>query len=205
MLIRNSVFALALLLTATACTSMPSQLDLPLDNPPSLTAVQSDIARHQAKRIRWGGHVVSVDNRAQQTWLEIVAQPLRSTDTRPRPQAHSPGRFFAVVEGFLDPLQFIAADQPADTRLREVTIIGRVSQLKTTPIGDFNYTFPVISVEALHIWPARRDNRYRHASYYDPFYYDPFYYSSFYFNPYHYNPWYPYYSHAYPYGYPPFY
>ena len=45
--------------------------------------------------VRWGGAIASVENRRDETWIEIVERPL-NTDK-------SAGRFLARVDGFLDP------------------------------------------------------------------------------------------------------
>jgi outer membrane lipoprotein len=193
LLIRNSLLTVGLVFSLLACSSIPAQLDLPLEQPPLLTEVQADINAQQGKRVRWGGNVVSVNNYAQQTWLEIVARPLQHNNSRPQSLSLSAGRFIAIVDGFLDPLQFMSpsqsSNQPSqaggDNILREVTLVGRVRRLESQKIGDYDYQFPLISVEALHIWSPRK---YRHGDY-------NHYYSAFDFYP-----GYAYYPHSYSYG-----
>ncbi|MBL1276014.1 MAG: Slp family lipoprotein [Ectothiorhodospiraceae bacterium] len=176
--VRFSLISLGLLTGLAGCASIPASLQLPLSNPPSLTSVQSDAAAHRDKRVRWGGRVISVENRADKTWLEIVAHPLHERDARPGLSAQSTGRFLAVVDGFLEPLQFGASGQvgqASGTSLREVTIVGKVQSLKTRQVGDFSYAYPVIKAEVMHIWPARyfRGRQYSTFDGYDPFWGGP--------------------------------
>ena len=183
--IQLSLISLVLLTGLAGCVSIPASLQLPLSSPPTLISVQSDLAAHRDKRVRWGGRVVSVDNRADKTWLEIVTHPLHGRDARPRLSAQSSGRFLAEIDGFLEPLQFGTPGQASGADLREVTIIGKVQELKTGQVGEFSYVYPVVKVEVIHIWPARYvgDGYYSTPYRYDPFWYDP---------------WYPYYPSHYP-------
>ncbi len=130
------------------------------------------------KRVRWGGTIVTVENRRTETWLEIVARPLQRGG-RPTSTGATTGRFFGRVAGFLEPETY--------QRGREVTVVGTLSQSITRTIGEFPYPFPVVNVETAYLWEQLPD-------------YDPYYYRRYYWDAPYYYPWWPYGPfHHYPY------
>ncbi len=62
---------------------------------PTLAAARARPEAYLRTRVRWGGAVARVDNRRDETWVEIVEQPLGKTDGPPGPTparaAFSPG------------------------------------------------------------------------------------------------------------------
>ena len=115
--------------------------------------------------VRWGGTIASVTNAdAETTVLEIVARPLGASG-RPRHVDASPGRFVAEVDGFLDP-EIVRAG-------RDVTVTGTVADLRDGRVGDAEYRFPVVEVEAWRYWkPAARTVA--HPGPYGPYAYGPY-------------------------------
>jgi outer membrane lipoprotein len=135
--------------------------------------------RHLNAPVRWGGEVISVENRPQETWVEFLAYPL-GNEGRPRYHRSSEGRFLGRFAGFLDP----AVIKPG----RGMTVSGTAEGVVTRNVGEYPYRFPLVKVQVYHLWPPRQTYP-RYDPWYDPFY-DPFY-----------NPWYPYYRPPY-YRYP---
>lgn len=145
----------------------------------SLTTVREQPSAHEGARVRWGGTIAAVENRADETWVEVVARELDRYG-RPRVTDRSEGRFLARLAGFLDPAVY-AVD-------RELTVAGVVTGETTRTIGQFSYRYPIIKADAAQLWerlPQRGD-----YYYYDPFWPYPWWYYPY---PYHY---------PYPYGYP---
>ena len=94
--------------------------------------------------VRWGGTIASVTNTdAQTTTLEIVARPL-GANGRPRHVDASAGRFVAEVDGFLDP-EIVRSG-------RDVTVTGTVAGLREGAVGEADYRFPVVEVDAWRYW-----------------------------------------------------
>jgi outer membrane lipoprotein len=153
-------------LLLSGCSSMPAAIRGDFSASPSLPGVQASLEQWRGQRVRWGGQVARVKNRATETWVEVVARRL---DADGLPGGPSQGRFFAVFKGFLDPAHF--------TPGRELTVVGRVKDLVVEKIGDYPYQFPVVSVEAYHLWPPPR------PAAEIPYWYDPWY-------PFLYPPWY---------------
>ena len=128
-------------------------------------------------RVRWGGEILAVDNRPETTDVEIYGRPLRD-DAEPAPTGGDGVRFIARVPGFLDPAEYEAG--------KRMTVKGRLAEPVTRPVGEYPYVYPVVEVEAHHLWPVYREPQ--PAYWRDPLYYDPWW------------PWRPW--GAYPYGHP---
>jgi outer membrane lipoprotein len=147
----------------TGCATQPPA-PLRVD---SLTQVQipqvvQALENYQGALVRWGGVIENVKNLKSATELEVVGKSLDKS-ARPVIDGSSTGRFLVRIQGFLEPTEFTAN--------REITIVGTVSGSVTRPIGDFEYTYPVIDGQSYKLWDERVEPKY----YYDPWFYDPWY------------------------------
>lgn len=170
-----------LALLAGCASNLPAPIrEAPADNP-ALRAVRQAPEQFVGRRVRWGGTVAGVDNRADGTCLELVGRDLLSSG-RPRQRDRSEGRFLACTDRFLDPLIY--------SQGRAVTVGGEISGVETRRVGDYPYRYPVVRADAVHLWePEPESSR---ALDDDPFWYTP---------------WPGYYPYPYPhpfYGYPPY-
>lgn len=156
------------------CASTPETIPEPAAGSPDPAQVRSHPERYNGEQVRWGGTIAGVENREDTTLIEVVARELDSRG-RPRASDRSPGRFLAVVDGFLDPAIY-AAD-------RSLTVTGTVAGTTVRPVGEHDYTYIRVEVTGHHLWPRElsadyADRRYRYPP---PYYYDPWY-----------DPWHPY-------------
>lgn len=168
--------AIAGLLTGLMLSACASKIPLAIKTaPPGDPSPQEVVARVadlEARPVRWGGTLLATENRENTTWLTVLAQPL-SDDGKPKESDESPGRFIAIVPGFLDPEVY--------SRDRRITVAGTVLRTETRKVGDFAYPYPVIQAEATHLWPAGvepyDDYWYPYPGYrwqYDPWLYHPY-------------------------------
>ena len=155
------------LLTGCASKPPPSISRIPPENP-SLTRVRMDIDRYIGTEVRWGGVISKVENRADNTWIEIVRHDLRSNG-RPIAGGKSDGRFIASFERFADPLVYETG--------RPLTVVGTIESKTSRQIGEYDYLFPVVSVEGSFLWQQQEPvPAYSYPPpywYYDPWYYPP--------------------------------
>lgn len=174
---RLSLSLLSLLLLAGCASNIPRQIsETPADNP-SVKQVRSNIEPYQSRSVRWGGTIAAVENKENETWIEVVTADLGSTG-RPRQSDKSYGRFLARISGFVDP-QIYAED-------RELTVYGTVESRIVRPIGEHPYTYPLIKAESYHLWPEYVANQHNYGGYYgSPYGFYP-----------HYGFYYPYHSRA---------
>ncbi len=157
--------ALFLTLVLTGCASdIPRPIrEAPAENIPLAQALRNP-EQHRGTRVRWGGAITAVENRRDETWIEIVERPL-DAGGQPRDTDKSAGRFLARVQGFLDPAIF------APKRL--VTLAGALDGNSTRTIGEHPYTYPVVRIEHIYLWPI--PSKATHHYYRSPYWYDPWY------------------------------
>lgn len=153
---RSALLALLAALV-TSCASTPPALRG--DYPGPAPAAAGD--EHRGARVRWGGRLLEVRPEAERTCLEILALPLGG-DARPDSGASPGRRFLACRDGFVDP----AAYPPE----RHVTVTGTLEGFVTRAIGDYDYRFPVVRIDAIHLWPPPIEPRAYPAWPRDPWY-----------------------------------
>ncbi len=145
----------------------------------TVAQVQSNPVLFIGSEVRWGGVITQVENKATQTWIEVVSRAL-DRDGKPRGQDSSGGRFIASLAGFADPAVYQTGHL--------LTVVGTIEQQVTRPIGEYQYTFPVVAVTGSYMWmiepeflfldypPSGRHYDSRHDHRYDPwpYYYYPY-------------------------------
>jgi outer membrane lipoprotein len=154
------------LLISSCASKIPLIIRTPVDGDIRVSEVQQSPDQFSGSRVRWGGEIISVDNLADETHIEILSQRLNKSG-KPIDSNKSRGRFIARIEGYLEP-----QDYPKG---REITVVGKLQGVAEKPVGDYPYTYPQVQVHSFHLWP--KQPVYSRPYYYDPFY-DPF------FNPY---------------------
>jgi outer membrane lipoprotein len=162
-----------LLLTAGCAAQSPDLIRNPSFKTPPVADVRARPEAYQGVKVRWGGEVIAVENRAKESWVEVLSRPLESGG-RPREGERQQGRILVQVGRFLDPEEY--------GKGRAFTVTGRLVGSVQRKIGGYPYLYPLVKADAIHLWPPRRETPVR------PPYYHPHY------SPY-YDPWHPY---AYP-------
>lgn len=178
-LISVLITGLVLGLTGCASTQVPPEIREAPERDPGVDQVRADFDQYAGDKVRWGGAIASVQNKQDETWVEIVAASLGSSG-RPRSVDYSYGRFLARIDGFLDPQIYAVS--------REFTVYGRLEEQVERKIGEHPYRYPVVRVQSYQLWREYPDQRYSSRYYRHPYYYYPY--------PYSYRlhrPYYPYY------------
>lgn len=153
--------------------NVPREISTELPGGPDVAAVAADGRPFVGRQVRWGGTIVAVENKPQETWVELLAKDLGAFG-RPQDTDVTQGRFLVRVEGFLDP-EVYSVD-------REVTVYGAVESSIARMIGERPYNYPLIKAERIYLWPE-------YARYGDDPWCDEFYWRSAWWH-YHSSPWY---------------
>jgi outer membrane lipoprotein len=148
-----AIVALAGLLGACATVPAPLQGQFAPVTPRDAAA-----SGGQGEAVRWGGEIINVDPRPEQTCFEILARELDST-ARPVSRDPSDGRFLACRNGFYDPEEFKQG--------RNITVVGKLNGTEVGKVGQFDYTYPRVAADAIYLWPKRSYANYPYP-YYDP-------------------------------------
>ena len=135
--------ALALSCVIAACAPAPIYKATPSSVDATPQQVATSPANFRNMQVVWGGSVISVRNLADSSEIEILAYPLDSSQ-RPRPKQPAIGRFIAIVQGFVEPM-----DYPPGSL---VTLRGTPDGTRSGEVGQAGYTFPLVHGEAMHRW-----------------------------------------------------
>jgi len=161
-------FSLVMALLVSGCTTsqlVPSDMEARISRSVTLHDLKADPGKFKGQWVALGGKVLRAKRLKNETQIELLQLPLAKTD-RPIPDLQrSQGRFLAVQQEFLDP-----ATLPAGTLM---SLVGEVIGAKTAPLDDTEYTYPVVRIETMKVWPERTE--------YDYPYWGP--------GPYPYRPW----------------
>ena len=116
---------------------------------------------HSGKMVIWGGVIIKAANQKRGTLLEVLHT---STDMQGRPIEvdRSEGRFLALYNGFLDVAVYAKG--------REVTIAGRIKGKQVSALGEIEYSYPLILIEEIHLWPIEGKAEYIPYPYLRPHY-----------------------------------
>lgn len=104
------------------------------------------------RSVIWGGQVISVQNLSNTTRIEMLGYPLDSSQ-RPQLQSSEGGRFIAIMQGYVERLNY----SPGTL----VTIRGRIKGTFAGHVGKAAYVFPLVQVEASHVWTAEEMRSHR--------------------------------------------
>ncbi len=158
------VMYLVILVLSGCASQVPILIKLPPNPDPEFHQVKNNIDTFRNQYVRWGGRIISVENKEDLTWIEILASPLNRYG-RPGSYTDYEGRFIARVDGFLDPEHY--------SKDRKLTIFGTIESEFVKRIDDHPYSYPLVSAKEHYLWPEYRTVRY-HYPYYHGYYY-PYY------------------------------
>jgi len=116
----------------------------------NLAEVRKDPEAYQGKLVLWGGVIVEAKNTKEGTLVEVL-QTAMNVEGRPKNLDRSEGRFLALYDGYLDAAVYSEG--------REVTIAGEIEGKRVLPLGEIQYTYPLISVKEIHLWRRKTDEK----------------------------------------------
>jgi len=93
----------------------------------------------------WGGVIINSENLADSTRLTVLSYPLNRSQ-KPDLGKPSTGRFIAVKAGYLENADYASQ--------RRVTIQGKVVRVEHGKVGDADYDYPLVHVDAITLWPT---------------------------------------------------
>lgn len=144
---RERKWLLSLLISFVAgCAPLISQEALrEVDKNLSFQAVLANPDSFKGRTILLGGKIIETTPVEGKTRVTVLQFPLGFRD-RPSVDSASEGRFIVEASGFLDPVVYSAG--------RQVTVAGTVEGKEVLPLGEINYTYPVVMSRELYLWPV---------------------------------------------------
>lgn len=156
------------ILLLVGCSTLPPTIRNSPPGNPKLAEVRRNITAYKGAQVRWGGIIMSVENEAEKTWIQVLHKRLNGHG-RPRDVQESEGRFLMWTDGFLDPGIYAEGV--------EVTVFGELEGQAERIIGNHALTLPVIKAREHLLWKDYDRTRYYPSpafyDYYPPYdYYD---------------------------------
>ncbi len=143
----------AIAFIAGCARPFPSRITDQVDKKVSFADLQKDPLSYKGKWVMFAGVIVgSITERDGSTYLELLQKPADSQG-RPLRTDESGGRFIAVSKQFLDPEVYRGG--------RVITVVGVVIGDSIKPLGEMAYRYPLLAVEALHLWEPSYGPRYQ--------------------------------------------
>lgn len=143
MLLNSAIsgFIVALFLVGCAVTPLPKTGS-------AVVALSPDEALRSGQmgvRVRWGGIIIQTSPEPAQTCFEISSRPL-DEEGEPLQTDRTFGRFMACAKGFYEPSVYAAS--------RRLTVVGELAPVVVGKLGEHEYRYPMVQVEASHLWPV---------------------------------------------------
>ncbi len=140
--------ATLILMVTAACASVISKKVLDeVDPSVGFVEILADPDAYLGRGVLLGGYVIETRNLPGKTLILVLQSPL-GYRKEPAAESSSKGRFIVSVPGFIDP----AIYRPG----RKVTVAGTISGKDVRPLGEVEYTYPVITKKEIYIWPEER-------------------------------------------------
>jgi outer membrane lipoprotein len=112
------------------------------------SALFKDPDKFKGRIVILGGVIVSSTNAQEGTYIEVLQKPLDYSG-RPEDTDASHGRFIIFSEGYLETAIY--------SQGREITVAGEVIGKELHPLGEIQYTYPLIKSKELHLFEHRYD------------------------------------------------
>ncbi len=126
----------------------------------SFIEIKGSPESYKGRVVVLGGEVLTAKRLKEGTRIEVLQLPLDGAQEPGLDLTKSQGRFVAIQRDFLDP-----ATVPPGTR---VTITGEVIGSITLPLDETEYTYPVLEIKNLKVWPRIAEAPPRIRPYYGP-------------------------------------
>ena len=115
-----------------------------VDTSVSFVQVSKDPEAYRGKTVLFGGDVIETQNLSDKTLVVVLQRPLGSRG-EPSAEDVSEGRFIIQTPGFLDPATYSPG--------RKLTVAGTIVGKEMRPLGEIEYTYPIIEKRELYLWP----------------------------------------------------
>ena len=143
-MVTNSKAGILLFTLLSGCATT-SEGPLESDHAIAFTQIKDSPDSFKGQTAVLGGEVLTAKRLKDGTRIEVLQLPLSDSQVPVADLTQSQGRFLAIQREFLDP-----ATIPHGTR---ITVTGELAGSQTMPLDETEYTYPVIEVRDLKVWP----------------------------------------------------
>jgi outer membrane lipoprotein len=142
--LRWSILPVATLLVFGCAPVISKSLRDQVDKNLTFSEVFKDPEAHKGSVVVWAGVIIDAKNTKEGTQLEILQKPADFFGA-PEEVDRTGGRFLALYPSYLDVAVY--------SQGREVTVGGEVQGKRTLPLGQIEYTYPLVVAKEIYLWP----------------------------------------------------
>lgn len=135
---------LSLVVGCSSLKTVPESYLIPVDKSVRFSELRQSPAAYRGRTILEGGRVLDIRPLKEGTWIEVLQLPLDRWDMPQKDTTQSAGRFLAMKDEFIDP----AILHPG----MWVTVVGEIAGMNTRPIGEVDYSYPIVKIHYLKAW-----------------------------------------------------
>jgi outer membrane lipoprotein len=133
-----------LLVSCSSLRAVPESYLVQVDKSVRFSELKQSPGSYRGRTILEGGRVVDTKPLKDGTWIEVLQLPLDRWDMPQKDTTQSGGRFLAATSDFIDP----AVLHPG----MWITVVGEIAGATSRPLGEVDYTYPVLKVQYLKAW-----------------------------------------------------
>ena len=161
------IVVLALLFIMGCAPAISQPLRDQVDKNLTFGDVFKDPEAHKGNVVIWAGVIIEAKNTKEGTQIEILQKPADFLGA-PEEVDKSEGRFLALYPSYLDVAVYAKG--------RQVTVGGEVEGKRIMPLGEIQYTYPLVLAQEIYLWPDTSKERLAPYPYpgYPWWWYDPF-------------------------------
>ncbi len=138
------IAVLTILLLAGCASVISREVLREVDQNVSFEQLLEEPEAYKGRTLLLGGDIIETQNLPDKTVVVVLQRPLGFRG-KPAAKDISEGRFILSAPGFLDPAIY--------SHGRKVTVAGVVVGKEVRPLGEIEYTYPIIEKRELYLWP----------------------------------------------------
>ena len=139
------LMSLVLLIPLTSCAPVISKQIRDQVKPDiTFAAVLQNPEQYQGHMVIFSGVIIEATNTKEGTVIKVLQRP-DGFRGQPKDTDESEGRFLARDSRYLDVDVYAKG--------RSVTIAGEVQGKQVLPLGGIEYTYPLIQIKEIYLWP----------------------------------------------------
>lgn len=147
----SCLLALLLLVSVGCVSTISKELQREVSSDLTFGEVIKNPEAQQGKIVIFSGIILGAKNTKEGTLIEILQKP-KDREGRPQDVDESEGRFLALNDGYLDVAIY--------SRGREVSVAGAIEGKRVLPLGEIEYTYPLISIKEIHLFKIKKEREF---------------------------------------------
>ena len=136
-------FLVSIIILTISCSPFSKEVMRQVDEIKPFREIKKAPELYLNKTVLWGGVIIETMSKKDEALIKVIQTEL-DMGKRPHDLDISGGRFLVRYPGFLDPAIY--------EKGREITVVGKIVGKELIPLGEVQYTYPVILSKEIYLW-----------------------------------------------------